>query len=168
MFRYIEFKIFYYSEKISLVINSDNCVLINFIFSKLKRIFNTSIPVLFRYSKFNCFKGDLFKNTNYRLIDKTITKEFIDVNDRPDYSILIELSRKDFDNDRFRKIMYLIKILNDKYKCVVDFYSSKAKERCWYDPVIFRTIKQIPNLNEYENYSEWSNIEINYERGLPF
>lgn len=165
MFRHINFKIFYYSEKISLVINSDNCVLINFIFSKLKRIFTNTL-VLFRYNKFNCFKGDLLKNTNYRLVDKTITKEFIDVNERPDYSILIESSRDDFNNDRFRKIMYLIKILNDKYKCVVEFYSSKT-EINYYDPVIFRTIKQIPNLDEYENYSEWSNIEIKYER-LPF
>lgn len=165
MFRHINFKIFYYSEKISLVINSDNCVLINFIFSKLKRIFTNTL-VLFRYSKFNCFKGNLFKNTNYRLINKTITKEFIDVDERPDYSILIESSRDDFNNDRFRKIMYLIKILNDKYKCVVEFYSSKT-EINYYDPVIFRTIKQIPNLDEYENYSEWSNIEIKYER-LPF
>ena len=168
MFRHINFYIFYYSEKISLSINSDNCVLINFIFSKLKRRIFNNTPVLFRYNKFNCFKRDLFKNTNYRLIDKTTTKKFIDVNKRPDYSILIESSREDFDNDRFRKIMYLIKILNDKYKCVVKFYSSKAEERNWNDPVIFRTIKQIPNLNEYENYSEWSNIGIKYERELPF
>lgn len=168
MFRHINFNIFYYPEKISLDINSDNCILINFIFSKLKRrVFNTSIPVLSIYYKFNYSKGDLLKNTNYRLINKTKTKKFIDINEGPDYGIRFEFSRKDFDNDRFRKIMYLIKILNDKCKCVVKFYSSKTAES-WYDPVIFRIIKQIPNLNKYENYSEWSNIGIKYERELPF